>query len=100
MNNMSIRYKLLTIVISTIILVSVILTVKSIYELKTLTTNNIEEYKKRTFNEAIDQMKHYTAFALGIAKNAYEKSKIENIKANKGAYLKSQTDFLFTIITD
>jgi len=53
--------------------------------LKELTANNIEEYQKRAFDEQIEQIKDYTALALNIAKNAYEKSKIDNIKANKGA---------------
>ncbi|RBQ28733.1 methyl-accepting chemotaxis protein [Aliarcobacter vitoriensis] len=100
MKNLSIRFKLLAIVIITIILVSTIIATKSIYEVNNLTAQNIEEYKNRALNSGIDEMKNYTAFALNIAKDAYEKAKIENVKERKGAYLKSQTDFLFAMITE
>ncbi|WP_418179016.1 methyl-accepting chemotaxis protein [Aliarcobacter lanthieri] len=100
MKNLSIRFKLLAILIITIILVSAIIATKSIYELKNLTSHNIEEYKQRAFAEAIDEMKNYTSFVIDIAKDGYEKGKIDNVKNRKGAYLKSQTDFLFTMITE
>ncbi|WP_113872062.1 methyl-accepting chemotaxis protein, partial [Arcobacter sp. CECT 9188] len=100
MKNLSIRFKLLAIIIITIILVSAIIATKSIYELKNLTSHNIEEYKQRAFAEAIDEMKNYTSFAMDIAKDGYEKGKMDNVKNRKGAYLKSQTDFLFTMIKE
>lgn len=64
-----------------------------------MTNQTIEEYKERAFNANIEEMKNYTTFAVNIAKDAYEKSKIENVKARKSTYLKSQTDFLFAMIT-
>ncbi|BAK70938.1 MAG: cache domain-containing protein [Aliarcobacter butzleri] len=99
MGNLSIRIKLLAIVIVTIVLVSIIIATKSIYEVNNLTNQTIEEYKERAFNANIEEMKNYTTFAVNIAKDAYEKSKIENVKARKATYLKSQTDFLFAMIT-
>ncbi|MCG3675665.1 methyl-accepting chemotaxis protein [Aliarcobacter butzleri] len=99
MSNLSIRIKLLAIVIVTIVLVSIIIATKSIYEVNNLTNQTIEEYKERAFSTNIEEMKNYTTFAVNIAKDAYEKSKIENVKARKATYLKSQTDFLFAMIT-
>lgn len=99
MKNLSIRVKLLSIVIITIILVSTIIATKSIYEVNNLTNQTIEEYRQNAFNASIEELKNYTAFAQNIAKSAYEEAKIENIKARKGAYLKSQTDFLFAMIS-
>ncbi|MDN5049728.1 methyl-accepting chemotaxis protein [Aliarcobacter butzleri] len=99
MSNLSIRIKLLAIVIVTIVLVSIIIATKSIYEVNNLTNQTIEEYKERAFSNNIEEMKNYTTFAVNIAKDAYEKSKIENVKARKATYLKSQTDFLFAMIT-
>ncbi|WP_323585831.1 methyl-accepting chemotaxis protein [Aliarcobacter butzleri] len=99
MSNLSIRIKLLAIVIVTIVLVSIIIATKSIYEVNNLTNQTIEEYKERAFSANIEEMKNYTTFAVNIAKDAYEKSKIENVKARKATYLKSQTDFLFAMIT-
>ena len=99
MKNLSIRVKLLSIVIITIILVSTIIATKSIYEVNNLTNQTIEEYRQNAFNTSIEELKNYTAFAKNIAKSAYEEAKIENIKARKGAYLKSQTDFLFAMIS-
>ncbi|MEV9530595.1 cache domain-containing protein [Aliarcobacter butzleri] len=98
MSNLSIRIKLLAIVIVTIVLVSIIIATKSIYEVNNLTNQTIEEYKERAFSANIEEMKNYTTFAVNIAKDAYEKSKIENVKARKATYLKSQTDFLFAMI--
>ncbi|MCT7634324.1 methyl-accepting chemotaxis protein [Aliarcobacter butzleri] len=99
MGNLSIRIKLLAIVIVTIVLVSIIIATKSIYEVNNLTNQTIEEYKQRAFSSSIEEMKNYTTFAVNIAKDAYEKSKVENVKARKATYLKSQTDFLFAMIT-
>lgn len=99
MKNLSIRVKLLSIVIITIILASTIIATKSIYEVNNLTNQTIEEYRQNAFNTSIEELKNYTAFAQNIAKSAYEEAKIENIKARKGAYLKSQTDFLFAMIS-
>ncbi|MGJ0371623.1 cache domain-containing protein [Aliarcobacter cryaerophilus] len=99
MKNLSIRVKLLSIVIITIILVSTIIATKSIYEVNNLTNQTIEEYRQNAFNTSIEELKNYTAFAQNIAKSAYEEAKIEKIKARKGAYLKSQTDFLFAMIS-
>ncbi|QNK84115.1 cache domain-containing protein [Aliarcobacter cryaerophilus] len=99
MKNLSIRVKLLSIVIITIILVSTIIATKSIYEVNNLTNQTIEEYRQNAFNTSIEELKNYTAFAQNIAKSAYEEAKIENVKARKGAYLKSQTDFLFAMIS-
>ncbi|MFX4230993.1 methyl-accepting chemotaxis protein [Aliarcobacter butzleri] len=99
MGNLSIRIKLLAIVIVTIVLVSIIIATKSIYEVNNLTNQTIEEYKERAFKTNIEEMKNYTTFAVNIAKDAYEESKIENVKARKATYLKSQTDFLFAMIT-
>ena len=99
MKNLSIRVKLLSIVIITIILVSTIIATKSIYEVNNLTNQTIEEYRQNAFNTSIEELKNYTAFAQNIAKSSYEEAKIENIKARKGAYLKSQTDFLFAMIS-
>ena len=81
MSNLSIRIKLLAIVIVTIVLVSIIIATKSIYEVNNLTNQTIEEYKERAFSANIEEMKNYTTFAVNIAKDAYEKSKIENVKA-------------------
>ncbi|WP_148625323.1 methyl-accepting chemotaxis protein [Aliarcobacter cryaerophilus] len=99
MKNLSIRVKLLSIVIVTIILVSTIIATKSIYEVNNLTNQTIEEYRQNAFNTSIEELKNYTVFAKNIAKSAYDEAKIENIKARKGAYLKSQTDFLFAMIS-
>ena len=68
MKNLSIRVKLLSIVIITIILVSTIIATKSIYEVNNLTNQTIEEYRQNAFNTSIEELKNYTAFAQNIAK--------------------------------
>ena len=67
MKNLSIKVKLLAIVIITILLVSIIIATKSIYEVNNLTNQTIEEYKQRAFATSIEEMKNYTAFALNIS---------------------------------
>ncbi len=66
MKNLSIRVKLLSIVIITII--STIIATKSIYEVNNLTNQTIEEYRQNAFNTSIEELKNYTAFAQNIAK--------------------------------
>ncbi|MCG3661209.1 hypothetical protein [Aliarcobacter butzleri] len=59
MGNLSIRIKLLAIVIVTIVLVSIIIATKSIYEVNNLTNQTIEEYKERAFKTNIEEIKLY-----------------------------------------
>lgn len=83
MSNLSIRIKLLAIVIVTIVLVSIIIATKSIYEVNNLTNQTIEEYKERAFSNNIEEMKNYTTFAVNIAKDAYENQKLKMLKQEK-----------------
>ena len=50
MKNLSIKTKLLLIVIVTILLVATMIALKSIYEINNLTQQNIEEYKQNAYS--------------------------------------------------
>ena len=99
MKSFSIKNKLLVIVIATIILVAMMIALKSIYEINNLTKKNIEEYKESAYAITNEELKVYTSFAKNIVENLYKQSLPEKVKENVKADLKSQTDFLFTMLT-
>ena len=99
MKNLSIKTKLLLIVIVTILLVATMIALKSIYEINNLTQQNIEEYKQNAYSTANEELKSFTNFAKNIIVNLYNQSLPENVKENAKENLKNQTDFLFTMLT-
>ena len=82
MKNLSIKTKLLLIVIVTILLVATMIALKSIYEINNLTQQNIEEYKQNAYSTANEELKSFTNFAKNIVVHLYNQSLPENVKEN------------------
>ncbi|PHO16860.1 chemotaxis protein, partial [Malaciobacter molluscorum LMG 25693] len=98
MKNMTIKSKLLFIIIVTIVVVATMIAIKSIYSLNSLTKENIAQYKKNAYEVEKESLESYTKFARNIIENYYEQSSIDTIKKNIKEKLVSQTDFLFKIL--
>ena len=94
MTTKSIKGKLLLLIISTIILIATFITVQSIYSLKDLGHDNIEEYKKNAYIEEEKALRTYTEFAIQIAQKYYDKSSIDVVKKNLEVSLKEKSNFL------
>ncbi|RXJ82461.1 methyl-accepting chemotaxis protein [Arcobacter sp. F2176] len=100
MKNLSIKSKLLLIIIFTIIIVAGLIAVKSIYSLNELTKENIATYKKNAYEEQEKELKSYVDFARNVAVEYYKKSDINIIKENIKKDLEGQMNFLFFMLED
>jgi methyl-accepting chemotaxis protein len=100
MKNLSIKSKLLLIIIFTIIIVAGLIAVKSIYSLNELTKDNIATYKKNAYEEQEKELKSYVDFARNVAVDYYKKSDINIIKENIKKDLEGQMNFLFFMLED
>ncbi|RXJ83870.1 methyl-accepting chemotaxis protein [Arcobacter sp. CECT 8985] len=98
MKSMTIKAKLLFIIIVTIILVATVITVKSIYSLNSLTNENIEAYKKSAYDKEKENLASYTKFAKNIVESYYKKSDLDAIKKEVKDKLVEKSDFLFKIL--
>ena len=98
MKNLSIKIKLLLIVISTIIVISSIITIQSIYSITQLNEANIQKYKKEAYITKESELKNYVSIAKKSIESYHERTSPEKIKAEVSNYLKEQTNLVFTII--
>ena len=64
MKDLSIKAKLLLISLVAIVIVSISIAVESIYSLKKLSKQNIEEYKTEAYNKKEAELKNYISLAM------------------------------------
>ncbi|WP_419767441.1 methyl-accepting chemotaxis protein [Arcobacter sp.] len=100
MKNLSIKSKLLFIIIFTIVIVAGLIAVKSIYSLNELTKENIAIYKKNAYEEQEKELNSYVNFAKNVAVEYYKKSDVNVIKENIKKDLEGQMNFLFFMLED
>ncbi len=79
MKNLTIKNKLLIIVVSTIIIVSVILAFEAIYSINHLSKKNIETYTKDAYKHKEINLKNYVSIAMNTVKEEYNKISSEGI---------------------
>jgi methyl-accepting chemotaxis protein len=95
---MSIKGKLISIVISTILVVSLIDAIESIHSIKSLSNANIEEFKQKAYKDKEIELKNYVSIAMKSVNSQYERTSKEKIKQEVSADLKKETNLLFSII--
>lgn len=100
MKSLSIKSKLLIIILLTIILVATLIAVKSIYSIQNLTEENIKTYEENANKEQVRELHSYVNFAKNIAENYYKEADIEKIKLNVKNELEGQSNFLFHMLND
>ena len=96
MKNISIKVKLLLIVTVTIIVIATIVATQAIFGINELTQSNIEKYKKEAYSIKEAELKNYISVAMKSVHNYYDRTAKDKEEAQ--AYIKSQTDFLFSTI--
>ena len=79
MKNLTIKNKLLIIVISTIITVSVILAIKAIYSINHISKQNIEKYTKDAYKNKELNLKNYVSLAMNTLQDEYNNMESEGI---------------------
>lgn len=99
MNSISIKLKLQLIIVATIVAVTAVIIVQSIYSVKNLSEENIQKYREEAYANKETELKNYISVALKSIDSFYQRTSPQKIKEEVETDLKGQTDFLFSIIT-
>ncbi|PLY09813.1 MAG: chemotaxis protein [Arcobacter sp.] len=97
-SNFSIKAKLLMISLVAIVLVSILVAAESIYSIKKLSKKEIANFKKESYSGKEKELKNYVSLAMKTVESYYERTAIEKIKVEVQEDLKSQTNFIFSIL--
>ncbi|MAC84594.1 MAG: hypothetical protein CL624_10740 [Arcobacter sp.] len=96
--NISIKVKLLILALVTIILVSLSIAIQSIYAINEFSHENVNKYKKDAYAKKEDELKNYVSLAMKTVEAYHKRTAIDKIKIEVQDDLKTQTNFLFSIL--
>ncbi|MCT7510640.1 cache domain-containing protein [Aliarcobacter cryaerophilus] len=96
--NISIKAKLLILSIATIVLISIIIAIDSIYSLKSFSSETIEKYKEEAYAKKEEELKNYVSLAMKTVEAYHQRTSVEKVKIEVEEELKKQTMFLFSIL--
>ena len=94
----SIKGKLLIISLMAIIIVSLLVSVQSIYSINKLSEEKIERFKVEAYLNKEKELENYVSLALKTVESYYERTAIEKVKVEVQEDLKSQAQFIFSIL--
>jgi methyl-accepting chemotaxis protein len=95
---MSIKGKILILSLISIIVISVAITIDSIYSIKKFSKENIEKFKEEAYVKKEAELKNYVSLAIKTVEAYYGRTAIDKIKVEVQEDLKTQTNFLFSIL--
>ncbi|HRG61337.1 MAG TPA: cache domain-containing protein, partial [Aliarcobacter cryaerophilus] len=90
--------KLLILSIATIVLISIIIAIDSIYSLKSFSSETIEKYKEEAYAKKEEELKNYVSLAMKTVEAYHQRTSVEKVKIEVEEELKKQTMFLFSIL--
>ena len=97
-SKLTIKTKLLFMSLLTIIIISILISAKSIYSLKLISQSDIENFKHEAYFEKENELKNYISLAIKIIDSFYKRTSNDKIKHEVEEDLKKQTNFIFSII--
>ena len=97
--NMKIKTKLLLLILTSVLLMAIITSIVSIISIKTMSKENIENFKKDSYVKKEKELKNYVSLAIKNVENYYARTSLEMVKIEVEEDLETQTNFLFTILT-
>ena len=97
-SNISIKVKLLLLALSTIVLVSLAISIDSIYSINKFSHDNVDEYKKEAYLKKEKELQNYISLAMKTVEAYHKRTEIGKIKIEVQDDLKTQTNFLFSIL--
>jgi len=100
LKNSSIKVKLLSTVIGSIILVAGIMLFQSISSLKYEADTIIKESTQEAYKAKEAELKNYISLAYKTVESYYERTAKDKIKDEVRSYIKEQSEFLFSIINN
>ncbi|MGB5867576.1 MAG: cache domain-containing protein, partial [Arcobacteraceae bacterium] len=98
MKNITIKMKLLMLVITTIITIAVVIGIEAIYNIGAVSKANIEQYREEAYQNKEAELQNYVSMALKTLESYQKRTEPEKIKQEVSRYLKEQTEFIFSII--
>ncbi len=96
--NISIKGKILLLSLVTIIIVSLAIAINSIISIKNFSNENVENYKKEAYAKKELELKNYVSLAVKTVEAYHARTAIDKIKVEVQGQLKTQTNFLFSIL--
>jgi len=96
--SISIKAKLLMIVISSIIVVSVAMIVQSIISLQETSDTVIEKFKADAYKSKQEELKNYVSLAMKSVEAYHARTAKDKVKAEVQNYLEEQTGFMLSIM--
>lgn len=96
--NISIKGKVLLLSLTTIIVISLAITINSIYSIKKFSDKNIENFKNEAYAKKELELKNYVSLAMKTVEAYHSRTSIDKIKVEVQEQLKLQTNFLFSIL--
>ena len=98
LKNISIKAKLLILSIATIVFISIIIAIDSIYSLKSFSSETIEKYKEEAYAKKEEELKNYVSLAMKTVEAYHQRTSVEKVKIEVEEELQKQTMFLFSIL--
>ena len=98
MKDISIKTKLLLIVLCSITIISVVLSLESIFSMKEVSNKKIEEYRVEAYKNKESELKNYVSLAYKTVESFYSRTAKDKIRLEVEKYIKEQSNFLFSII--
>ncbi|MGA1940931.1 methyl-accepting chemotaxis protein [Arcobacter sp. YIC-310] len=96
--SISIKAKLLMIVITSIVVVSSAMIVQSIISLQETSDAVIEKFKEDAYSSKQKELENYVSLAMKTVESYHARTSKEKVKAEVQSYLKEQTGFIFSIM--
>ena len=98
LKSLSIKARLLLIVISSIVVVSVVMLVQSVISLQETSQTVIEKFKQSAYETKEEELKNYVSLAVKTIESYHARTAPEKIKEEVQKYLKDQTEFVLSIM--
>ena len=98
LKSISIKAKLLSIVICSIVVVSAAMIVQSVLSLQHTSDTIIEKFRVEAYKTKEEELKNYISLAMKTVDSYYKRTAIEKIKVEVEEHLKEQTGFMFSIL--
>jgi methyl-accepting chemotaxis protein len=98
LKSLSIKARLLLIVISSIIVVSVTMLIQSVVSLQETSSAVIEKFKQNAYQTKEEELKNYVSLAVKTIESYHARTAPEKIKEEVQAHLKEQTEFVLSIM--
>jgi methyl-accepting chemotaxis protein len=95
MKNITIKYKLIAIVVATILVVSIIEAIESIRGIDIVSKANIAEFTKKAYDSKEKELQNYVTIALKTVEYYHSRTSKERIKQEVSSELKKQTNLIF-----